>query len=84
MEARVSFEQQRQVARDKERGKRRVKELEDLISAGERMLEALRAELREDPGGNWAKLAEKAKEEQALAKRLENMIDEWTRLSESP
>ncbi|HRG96746.1 MAG TPA: ABC-F family ATP-binding cassette domain-containing protein [Polyangiaceae bacterium] len=81
-EPRASFEQQRQQARDKERRKRRVAELEDLIAAGEVTLEKLRAELREDPGGDWAKLAEKAKEEQSLQKRVEKMMDEWTRLSE--
>jgi len=79
---RASFEQQRQQARDKERRKRRVAELEDLIAAGEATLEKLRAELREDHGGDWAKLAEKAKEEQSLQKRVEKMMDEWTRLSE--
>ncbi len=82
-EARQSFEQQKQVAREKERKKKRVKELEDLISAGEKKLEALREVLREDPGGDWAKLAERAKEEQSLAKRIEQMMDEWTRLSET-
>ena len=82
-ERRVSFEAQKQLTRDKERRKRRVKDLEDLISAGEQKLEAMRAELREDPGGDWAKLAKKAKEEQALAKRVEAMVEEWTKLSES-
>jgi len=82
-EAKVSFEQQKQLSRDKDRKKKRIKELEDLISAGEKKLEELRASLREDPGGDWAKLAERAKEEQSLAKRVEQMMDEWTRLSES-
>ena len=80
---RVSFEQKKQLDRDKERKKRRVAELEDLISAGEKQLETLRAELREDPGGDWAKLASRAKEEQSLAKRVEQMMDEWTRLSDA-
>jgi len=82
-EARHSFEQQKQASREKERKKKRVKELEDLIGAGEKKLEELRAVLREDPGGDWAKLAERAKEEQSLAKRVEQMMDEWTRLSEA-
>jgi ATP-binding cassette subfamily F protein 3 len=40
--------------------------------------------LREDPGGDWAKLAKNATEEQQLAKRVDTMIAEWTRLSEEP
>jgi ATP-binding cassette subfamily F protein 3 len=82
-DTKLSFEQQKLQAREKERKKRRIKELEDLIAAGEKQLEERRKELREDPGGDWAKLAEKAKEEQALAKRVETMMDEWTRLSET-
>lgn len=82
-DTKLSFEQQKLQAREKERKKRRIKELEDLIAAGEKQLEERRKELREDPGGDWAKLAEKAKEEQSLAKRVETMMDEWTRLSET-
>jgi ATP-binding cassette subfamily F protein 3 len=76
------FEAQKQASRDREKKKRRVKELEDLIAGGEKKLEELRAVLREDPGGDWAKLAERANEEQALARRIEQMMNEWTRLSE--
>ena len=41
----------------------------------------MRAELREDPAGDWAKLAEMAKKEQALGKRVEAMLNEWAKLS---
>jgi ATP-binding cassette subfamily F protein 3 len=41
----------------------------------------MRRELREDPAGDWAKLAEMAKKEQALGKRVEAMMLEWTRLA---
>ena len=81
-EKKPGFEAQKQASRDREKKKRRVKELEDLIAGGEKKLEELRAVLREDPGGDWAKLAERANEEQALARRIEQMMNEWTRLSE--
>ncbi len=79
-----SFEQQKAVARDKEKKRKRIAELEDLIAAGEKELEERRAALREDPGGDWAKLAKKASEEQQLAKRVDTMMSEWTKLSEEP
>ena len=78
----IAFEQQRQGARAEEKRKRRVVELEDLIAAGEKNLAAMRVKLKEDPGGNWAKLAEMAREEQSLAKKVELMMAEWTKLSE--
>jgi ATP-binding cassette subfamily F protein 3 len=74
-------EAQKQQSRDREKQKRRVKELEDLIAAGEKQLAEMRAKLREDPGGNWAKLAELASEEQAVARRVDSMMAEWEKLS---
>jgi ATP-binding cassette subfamily F protein 3 len=65
-----------------ERKRRRLKELEGEISKGEAELAALRDTLRQDPGGDWAKLAEKAKEEQALSKRVDAAMTEWMSLSE--
>ena len=38
--------------------------------------------LREDPAGDWAKLAKMAAEEQALAKRVDALMTEWTKLGE--
>jgi ATP-binding cassette subfamily F protein 3 len=76
-----AFEDQKNRAREGERKKKRVVELEKSIADGERELEAMRVQLREDPAGDWAKLAEMAKKEQALGKRVEAMMLEWTKLS---
>ncbi|MGH7285438.1 MAG: ATP-binding cassette domain-containing protein, partial [Polyangiaceae bacterium] len=81
-QGRVSFEAQRLAAREKERKKRRIVELEQTIASGEKELAGLRADLREDPQGNWEKLAQMAKAEQALTKRVDAMMSEWARLSE--
>ncbi len=78
---RSSYEAQKQQARERERKARRVKELEELIAAGEKQLAEMRTKLREDPGGDWAKLAELAAEEQALAQRVDAMMAEWERLA---
>jgi len=75
------FEAQKTRARDEERKRKRVVELEKTIADGEKELALLRAQLREDPAGDWAKLAEMAKKEQALGKRVEAMMLEWTKLS---
>jgi ATP-binding cassette subfamily F protein 3 len=77
-----AFEQQRQAAREKERRKKRIDELEKSIAAGETELETMRAKLKEDPGGDWAKLAEMAKQEQALSSKVDRMMAEWAKLSE--
>ncbi len=74
-------EAQKQASRDREKQRRRVKELEDLIAAGEKQLAVMRATLKEDPGGDWAKLAKLAAEEQAVAKKVDVMMAEWEKLS---
>jgi ATP-binding cassette subfamily F protein 3 len=79
--AQRAFEHQKERARAEERKKKRVQELEKTIADGERELETMRAQLREDPAGDWAKLAEMAKKEQALGKRVEAMMTEWAKLS---
>jgi ATP-binding cassette subfamily F protein 3 len=79
---RAVFEEQKDRARATERRKKRVAELESSIAIGEEQLRILRDELRQDPGGNWAKLAERAREEQALAKKVDAMMTEWSKLSE--
>ncbi|HKQ71539.1 MAG TPA: ABC-F family ATP-binding cassette domain-containing protein, partial [Polyangiaceae bacterium] len=79
---RASFEQEKAGARAIERRKKRVAELEDLISGAESKVATLREQLKEDPGGNWEKIANLAREEQALTKRIESMISEWTSLGE--
>ncbi|WP_394821981.1 ABC-F family ATP-binding cassette domain-containing protein [Pendulispora albinea] len=79
---RQSFEAQRQATRERERRKRRLEELEKSIAAAEKNLTEMRAQLREDPAGDWAKLAERAKAEQALSKKVDQMMSEWASLSE--
>jgi ATP-binding cassette subfamily F protein 3 len=78
----AAFEAQRQAVRGQEKRKRRIGELETMIADGERQLETMRATLKEDPGGDWAKLAQLASQEQALAKRVDVLMVEWTKLSE--
>jgi ATP-binding cassette, subfamily F, member 3 len=78
-----SYEAQRQAARDKEKRKRRAVELEGLIADGEKQLAEMREKLKEDPAGDWAKVAKMAAEEQALSKRVDAMMTEWTKLSET-
>ncbi len=79
---RRAFEADKASARNLERKRKRVKELEVEIASGEAELERRRDELKQDPGGNWAKLADLAKQEQALAKRVEAAMSEWMTLSE--
>jgi ATP-binding cassette subfamily F protein 3 len=77
-----TFEEQRLRARAQERKKKRIVELESMISDGENKLEVMRGLLREDPGGDWGKLAKMAAEEQSLAKKVETLMAEWAKLSE--
>ncbi|MCK6591005.1 MAG: ATP-binding cassette domain-containing protein, partial [Polyangiaceae bacterium] len=79
---RRAFEAEKAQARALERKKKRVRDLEDEIAKGEEKLEQMREELKKDPMGDWAKLAELVKEEQALAKRVEAAMTEWMALSE--
>ena len=78
----AAFEEQRQAARAGEKRKKRTLELEKLIAAGEAELERMRDKLKEDPAGDWAKLAKMAAEEQALKKRVDVMMAEWAKLGE--
>ncbi len=77
-----AHEANRQAARDKERKQKRFKELEGLVAAGEKQLAEMRAALREDPGGDWAKIAKMAAEEQALAKKVDALVEEWSKLGD--
>ncbi len=79
---RRAFEAEKQAGRALERKKKRVKELEAEIASGEAELLRRRDELKQDPGGNWAKLADLARQEQALAKRVEAAMTEWMALCE--
>jgi ATP-binding cassette, subfamily F, member 3 len=77
-----AFEEQRTRARAQEKKRKRIAELESMISGGESKLETMRGLLREDPGGDWAKLAKMATEEQSLARKVESLMAEWAKLSE--
>ncbi len=73
-------EAQKQVGRDRVKKERRFKELEELIAAGEKQVVEMREKLKEDPAGDWAKLAKLATEEQALSRRVDALMTEWTKL----
>jgi ATP-binding cassette subfamily F protein 3 len=79
---RANFEQEKAEARTQERKRKRVAELEDLIAGAEAKVATLREALKEDPAGNWEKIANLAREEQALTKRIEAMMSEWSTLSQ--
>jgi ATP-binding cassette, subfamily F, member 3 len=81
-EAKQKYEVQRQLARSLEKKKRRIQELESSIAAGEVELNGLRGRLRAASGEEWEMLAKMAHEEQALSKKVDAMVVEWTRLSE--
>jgi ATP-binding cassette subfamily F protein 3 len=72
----------KQASRDREKQKRRQKELEGLIASGEKQLAEMRAKLCQDPGGDWAKVAQLAAEEQAVTKKVDAMMAEWEKLSQ--
>ena len=54
-----------------------------MIAAGESELSTLRERLRLAPGNDWEKLSEWARQEQALARKVEAMMTEWSELGES-
>jgi ATP-binding cassette subfamily F protein 3 len=81
-DSKQKYESARQAARAVEKKKRRIQELEAAIASGERDLDALRGKLKEAPGDDWEKLATMARDEQALAKKVDSMLVEWARLSE--
>jgi ATP-binding cassette subfamily F protein 3 len=76
------YEDRRVAARELERKKRRIAELEKAIAAGELELAAMREALAEDPNGDWAGLSERVERERAASRKLDGMVEEWTRLSE--
>ncbi|MFO0678686.1 MAG: ATP-binding cassette domain-containing protein [Polyangiaceae bacterium] len=76
------FEAEKQKSRAAEQRKRRAADLEASIREKERELEELRGRLKEDPGGDWAKLATMAAEEQTLTKKVDAMLMEWAKISE--
>jgi len=79
---RRAFEAEKASQRALERKRKRLTELEGEIARGEAELGRMREDLRQDPGGDWAKLAQLAKEEQALSRRVDAAMTEWMGLSE--
>ncbi len=79
----VTYEEQKAKARDDEKKKRRIAELESSIAVAETEMGLMREKLKEDHGGDWARLAELAEREQELSRKVETMMTEWTKLSES-
>jgi ATP-binding cassette, subfamily F, member 3 len=77
-----SFEAAKAAARALERKKKRIVELEEEIATAEAELTKMREALKEDPGGDWAKLQRMAEEEQALTRRVDAFVTEWTMLGE--
>ncbi len=77
-----NYEDNKAKSRDREKKQRRLKEVEQLVESGEAQLATLREDLKQDPGGDWAKVATMAKEEQALAARVEQLLEEWATLAE--
>jgi len=77
-----AFEAEKAASRAQERKRKRVEELEREIAKGEAELARMRDALKEDPGGDWEKLAKMASEEQALARRVDAAMTEWMTLGE--
>ncbi|HEY2370529.1 MAG TPA: ATP-binding cassette domain-containing protein, partial [Polyangiaceae bacterium] len=80
--AKASYEQQKAKARDEEKKKRRIAELESSIAVAETEMGLMREKLKQDHGGDWARLAELAEREQELSRKVDTMMTEWTKLSE--
>ncbi|MBI5535269.1 MAG: ABC-F family ATP-binding cassette domain-containing protein [Deltaproteobacteria bacterium] len=78
----AQFEAAKAAARTAQRKQRRVKELEDLVAQGESKLSEMREQLRAAAGDDWESLSRLAQEEQALARKVEALMNEWTELSE--
>jgi ATP-binding cassette, subfamily F, member 3 len=73
---------QKAAARELEKKRRRVGELERAIAAREAELEDLRARLRDVPGDDWERVVSWANKEQELSGAVERLMTEWLALSE--
>jgi ATP-binding cassette subfamily F protein 3 len=69
-------------ARDIEKKKKRVAELEKQIAGFEATLESFRAELKSADGGNWERLHELAVKDREYSELLDRAMKEWVTLSE--
>jgi ATP-binding cassette subfamily F protein 3 len=81
-DGRASFEAQKAKAREEEKKKRRVSELESAIAVAETEIGLMREKLKQDHGGDWARLAELAEREQELTRKVETMMGEWEKLQQ--
>jgi len=79
---RLSFEANKAIARALQKKQRRLTELEELISSGEAELTSLRNKIKNTPGDDWEKLSKWAQDEQALSKKVDGLVEEWTILGE--
>jgi ATP-binding cassette subfamily F protein 3 len=77
-----AYRAQKAAARDLERKRKRVQELEAHIADAERETQRYRNELKEVPSTEWERLHELAQKEQELTRRLERWTAEWVKLSE--
>jgi ATP-binding cassette subfamily F protein 3 len=77
-----AFEAERAAQRARERKEKRFAELERLIASSEAELSTRREALKNDPGADWERLAAGAREEQALSKKVDELIREWAALGE--
>ena len=71
----------REANKDRVKRERRVKKLEDEISAAELQLGKLRDELADEHGGDWQRLHGLVAEQQALEARLAALLAEWEALA---
>ncbi len=76
------YAEQKARARDEGKKKRRVAELESAIAVAETEIGLMREKLKQDHGGDWARLAELAEREQELSRKVETMMSEWAKLQE--
>jgi ATP-binding cassette, subfamily F, member 3 len=83
-DGRVHFEAQKARAREEQKKKRRIAELESSIAVAETELDVIREKLKADHGGDWTRLSELAEREQELSRRVEVMMSEWEKLSTAP
>ncbi len=75
------FAQQRARARELDKKKRRVAELEAKIAEAEQAIGGLTAELQGEHGGDWQRLHGLVAEKETLEERLRSWLAEWERLS---
>ncbi|MFZ5892372.1 MAG: ABC-F family ATP-binding cassette domain-containing protein [Myxococcota bacterium] len=73
---------QKSAARDLERKRKRLQELEAQIADGERETLRYRNELKDVPSNAWERIHELAQKEQELTRRVERWTAEWVKLSE--